>query len=205
MDTKLRLILAAMFAVCLTFAFGCSDSETELTTQRSDIVRYLTSTHVPRLVAQEDMDSSLEAYPAFYERLNVDLYRYISTYYDAGRDGRAMIDDGDEVTLTFTGYQFTGGLPRTENVYFSNDTAVISQLKAAGLNSEYWSSEPLFVKIGETNIIKGVSESLIGCREGDKVEAYMTYEKAYGKHVIGIVPFHSAVMWIYTIDSVVKR
>ena len=44
--------------------------------------------------------------------------------------------------------------------------------------------------------------SLIGCREGDKVEAYMTLDAAYGDDVVGVVPLQSAVVWYYTIESV---
>ena len=205
MGKKFRLIVAMCAVVGLALAVGCSEDDVEVTSQRDDIVRFLTSTHVPRLVAEEDIETSLDAQPSFYQKLNIDLYRYIATYYDAGRDNRAMIDGGDEVSLTFTAYTFTGGMPRTENVYFSNDTAVISQLKQAGLNPEYWSAEPLVVKIDETNKIKGVSKSLIGCREGDKVEVYMTLEEAYEDKVVGIVPKKSAVAWFYTIDSVVKK
>ena len=205
MGMKQRLIMAVFAFVGLAFAVGCSKDDMTVSSQRNDIVRFLTSSHVPRLVAEEEMENSLEAQPEFYQKLNIDLYRYISTYYDSGRDKRAVIDDGDEVTLTFTAYTFSGGMPRTENVYLSNDAAVIEQLRQAGLNTEYWSTEPLVVKLGETNIIKGVSKSLIGCREADKVEVYMTFEEAYQNKVIGIVPFESAVVWHYTIDSVIKR
>lgn len=205
MGMKLRLMFAAVAVVCLSLAVGCSDDDEQVTSQRNDIVRFLTSTHVPRLVAEEDMDSSLEDKPYFYEKLNIDLYRYIATYYDEGREAKAMVDEGDEVSLTFTAYNFTGGVLRSENVYISNDTNMISQLKGSGLNPEYWSTEPLVVNLGRTNIIKGVSASLIGCREGDKVEVYMTYEEAYEDKVVGMVPHKGAVAWHYTIDSVIKH
>ena len=58
------------------------------------------------------------------------------------------------------------------------------------------------IKIGQTNIIKGVTTSLIGCREGDVVEAYMTLDAAYDDRVVGVVPKNSSVAWFYTIDSV---
>ena len=61
------------------------------------------------------------------------------------------------------------------------------------------------MKIGSTKILKGVEASLIGCREGDSVEVYMTYEEAYKNKVVGIVPHRSAVAWYYTINSVVKH
>ena len=205
MGTKLRLMMAVFAAMCLALAVGCSDEDDQITSQRSDIVRFLTSTHVPRLVAEEDKESSLEAEPPFYEKLNQDLYRYVANYYDSNRSSRTMVDKGDQVSLTYTAYIFRGGMPRVDNVYISNDTAVISQLKQAGLNAEYWSAEPLVVTLGESNIIKGVSQSLVGCRQGDQVEVYMTFEEAYEDKVVGIVPHKSAVAWFYTIDAVVKK
>ncbi len=205
MGTKLRLMMAVFAAMCLALAVGCSDDDEQITSQRSDIVRFLTSTHVPRLVAEEDKESSLEAEPPFYEKLNQDLYRYVANYYDSNRSSRTMVDKGDQVSLTYTAYIFRGGMPRVDNVYMSNDTAVISQLKQAGLNAEYWSAEPLVVTLGESNIIKGVSQSLVGCRQGDQVEVYMTFEEAYEDKVVGIVPHKSAVAWFYTIDAVVKK
>lgn len=205
MGTKLRLMMAVFAAMCLALAVGCSDEDEQISSQRSDIVRFLTSTHVPRLVAEEDKESSLEAEPPFYEKLNQDLYRYVANYYDSNRSSRTMVDKGDQVSLTYTAYIFRGGMPRVDNVYISNDTAVISQLKQAGLNTEYWSAEPLVVTLGESNIIKGVSQSLVGCRQGDQVEVYMTFEEAYEDKVVGIVPHKSAVAWFYTIDAVVKK
>ena len=205
MGTKLRLMMAVFAAMCLALAVGCSDDDEQITSQRSHIVRFLTSTHVPRLVAEEDKESSLEAEPPFYEKLNQDLYRYVANYYDSNRSSRTMVDKGDQGSLTYTAYIFRGGMPRVDNVYISNDTAVISQLKQAGLNAEYWSAEPLVVTLGESNIIKGVSQSLVGCRQGDQVEVYMTFEEAYEDKVVGIVPHKSAVAWFYTIDAVVKK
>ena len=196
----------AIFALMgLTLAVGCSDDDTELTSQRDDIVRFLTSTHVPRLIAQEDVANSLEVNPEFYEKLNLDLYRYVADYYNEERESRTLVEPGDEVSLTFTAYTFTGGMPRAATAYYTNDSTVLAELRELGLNTEYWSAEPLVINLGSTSIINGVKESLIGCREGDSVEVYMTYEEAYKNKVVGIVPHHSAVAWYYTIDSVVKH
>ena len=61
------------------------------------------------------------------------------------------------------------------------------------------------LNLGDSNIIKGVERSLLGCREGDKVEVYMTYEAAYDKDAVGVIEKETSVAWIYTIDKVVKR
>lgn len=189
--------------MCLIFVVGCGGEEVDVAEQqRSSIERYLTSSHMPRLVNVKDIGSSLEMNPPFYERFENSVYRYIATYYDEGRDAKPAIKQGDEVTLTFTAYVFSGNTPTRSSVYLTNDATVLAELKAAGLNTDFWSVEPLRIKIGETNIIKGVSTSLIGCREGDVVEAYMTLDAAYDNKVVGVVPKQSAVAWFYTIESV---
>ena len=78
-------------------------------------------------------------------------------------------------------------------------------MEAEGLDTKFWSAEPLVVKLGETNIIKGVEQSLLGCREADQVEVYMTYEAAYDKQAVGLVVKGAAVAWYYTINKVTKH
>ena len=201
---KLRIGIVVLMAACVMPLVACTDDDDAIESQRSDIVRYLTSTHVPRLISAEDAESSLEVDPPFYDAIDRVVYRYIYNYYDEGRDERSLVEWGDEVELTYTAYVFTGGVPRIESIYASNDADVIEALVEEGLNAKYWSSEPLRVKLGTTSIIKGVALSLDGCREGDEVEAYMTFDAAYGDDVVGIVPKESAVLWVYSVDKVNK-
>ena len=53
-------------------------------------------------------------------------------------------------------------------------------------------------------IIKGMADALLGCREGDAVEVYMTYNMAYGDALINFIPEQSPIAVFYTIDSVRK-
>lgn len=199
---KKKWIIGLSAIMSLIFAVGCGENVDVADNQRTTIERFLSSSHVPRLINVVDVDNSLELNPAFYERLDYSVYRYIATYYDKDRSDKPAIKEGDEVTLTYTAYVFTGSTPTIASAYMTNDPAVIQSLNANGLNAEYWKAEPLTIKIGHTNIIKGVATSLIGCREGDKVEAYMTLDAAYGDDVVGVVPLESAVAWFYTIESV---
>ena len=199
---KLKLLIGLCAAMCLILAVGCGDDVDVAETQRSNIERYLTSSHTPRLINVKEVENSLVPNPPFYELIDFSVYRYIATYYDADRKLKPAIKQGDEVTLTFTAYVFTGSAPSLSSVYLSNDQSVINALRETGLNADYWDVEPLTIKIGETNIIKGVTTSLIGCREGDSVEAYMTLDAAYEDDVVGVVPKESSVAWFYTIDSV---
>ena len=194
-----RWMMAVVLVVILA---GCNNEEDAIDSQRQTIVRYLTSSHDPRLIAKADVENSLEYQPHFYEQLDYSVYRYIATYYDPGRDQRPEVKPGDQVQLTYMGYRFTGSAPTIRDVYSTNDEGVLSQLKEAGLNAQYWSTEPLTINFGVSYIIKGVELSLSGCRLGDVVEVYMTYDAAYDKNVVGVIPKESSVAWIYTIDKI---
>ena len=172
--------------------------------QRTAIERYLTSSHVPRLIAREDVENSIEYNPAFYDKMGLDLYRYTATYYDEGRDTRAEVAKGAEVEIVYTAYLFKGSAPKANMAYATNDPDMIAQLVDMGLDAEYWSEEPLKIKIGSTNIITGLEKSLIGCREGDVVEAYMTSKVAYDDKSVGVILRDMSVMWSFTITSVSK-
>lgn len=202
---KLKSLFATLFAAAMMFVVGCNDNDTIVESERTSIERYLTSSHQPRLIAESEVSNSLDFNPPFYQKLSQDVYRYIATYYDADRDLLAEVELGDIVELTVTAYIFTGSAPSIAKVYYTNEADVISSLASQGLNTQYWTAEPLVIKLGETNIIKGVQSSLLGCREGDRVEAYMTHEAAYDKDAVGVIAKDTPVVWIYTIDKVTKR
>lgn len=199
---KMRLPIFLLVVLCLSYVVGCNDVDEIVGKQREDIERYLTSTHAPRLVSAEqaEQDGSRD----FYDIFELNTYRYIATYYDEGRDAKVEVEYGYELNLSLTAYVFTGSVPRAEAVYFTNEESMITRLAELGLNTEYWTTDPVVIKLGDTNIIKGVEQSLLGCREGDRVEVYMTLETAYESEAVGIVPSNSSVVWIFTITSVEK-
>ena len=202
---KSRIWIAFMVAASLLCSVACGDEAVDVAeTQRNSIVSYLTSSHSPRLINKKDVGQALEKNPPFYEQVEYNTFRYIDDYYNPERESRVQVAEGDEVELTFTAYIFSGSTPAVSAIYLTNDQVQIDELRKTGLNVEYWKTEPLKMKIGQTNIIKGVEESLIGCREGDRVEVYMTLDAAYGDEVVGVVPLESSVAWYYTIDKVVR-
>ena len=202
---KSKVWIAFVVAASLLFSVACGDEAVDVAeTQRNSIVSYLTSSHSPRLINKKDMGQALEKNPPFYEQVEYNTFRYIDDYYNPERESRVQVVEGDEVELTFTAYIFSGSKPAVSAIYLTNDQVQIDALQNTGLNVEYWKAEPLRVKIGQTNIIKGVEVSLIGCREGDSVEVYMTLDAAYGDDVVGVVPLESSVVWYYTIDKVVR-
>ena len=52
------------------------------------------------------------------------------------------------------------------------------------------------------DILKGLRHALLGCRAGDEVEAYMTYNEAFGDKYFTTIPRESPVAWYFTVESV---
>lgn len=202
MVMRFRVIISLFAAAAMMLGMSCNDNNKTVESQRTSIERFLTSSHNPRLIAQEEIENSIEYKPPFYEKLGIDLFRYIATYYDSGRTQRTEVIKSSEVELRYTAYKFSGRQPSISDIYITNDPDMITKLVEDGLNTEYWSEEPLKIKLGSTQIISGVEKSLLGCREGDVVEAYMTLREAYDDKEVGIVEKNSSVMWEYTILSV---
>lgn len=201
---KVALIITPLLTALLC---ACSDdSDGVLSRQQTSMTSYLASTHSPRLIAEEDLDSSLERYPQYYSTFGQTAYRYISTLYDEGRNDQPEVEWGDVVEITYTAYVFEFRNVTAANIYATNELASIIELQQAGLNTSYeWTTDPLVIELGSTDIIKGIESSLVGCRQGDMVEVYMTFSMAYDDTAIGTVPYQSPVAWYFSIDKVTKR
>ena len=200
--------IACFVAVVLVamVALSCSnENDAVLTSQQTSISRYLTSSHQPRLIPEAEIPNSLDNEPQFYTQWGLDIYRYIATYYDEGRDEKSVVEHDSVVSMTYSAYIFGGSKPTISNLNATNDAENIATLEAAGLNTSYeWTDEPMVVTFGREEIIPALETALVGCVEGDRVEVYLTYDVAYGKHYVGFVPPKSAVVWIIDINSVTK-
>ena len=201
----LNIALSMAVAVATVLFASCSnETDTTLTSQQSSIEKYLQNSHQPRLIAESNIGESLDENPAYYTHWGLDIFRYITTMYDEGRDSRSIIERGDNISITYSAYIFTNSKPTIDNLFATNNAERIEELKSKGLNTEYeWSSEPTTVKVGGDDILASLSTALEGCREGDTMEIYLTFEAAYGKHHVGKVPSRSAQMWLITINEII--
>ena len=176
----MKRFFAIVIVAMLTLA--CED-EGLLLTERDNIEKFLTSTR--QMVAEEDIGTVIEENPKFYTAFGRYAYRYIDNYYDADRESRAVVEWGDEVQLRF------------------NVPEMIDKLGKHGDLS--WSRELLVIRLGTTEVIEGVERSLVGCREQDSVQVFMTSSLGYGKRLVGSVPKRSSLAWYMKIEKVVKR
>lgn len=207
MKSVMSIFTVATAAVSLLLSWSCKKDEDTLTSQQTSIVRYLESSHQPRLMSEENAHMSLDENPEYYTNYGNETYRYIATMYDAGRDRRTLVEEGDLVSIYFNAYVFAYSSLANVMPYWSNRAEIIEAMEevGGGLNPEFWSSEPLVLRAGSGDVIPGVSRALAGCRDGDEVEVYMTYAGAYGSGIVGLVPKESPVAWLFTIAGVDKQ
>ena len=199
-----NVVVVVVVALAAAFVVSCSnENDSVLTNQQSKIASYLTSSHQPRLIPESQVSESLDSEPQFYTQWGLDIYRYIATYYDEGRDEWQEVTSRSTIEIVYTAYVFPNAKPTIANMYATNDPDSIAELEKLGLNTEYeWTTDPMVVTLGKEEILPGLETALVGCREGDSVEIYLTYDEAYGKHYVGMVPAKSAVVWFIDIVDV---
>lgn len=188
--------------LCLSLLLcGCSKTEDPLTAQHTKLVSYLTSTHSPKLIAEANVEPGTQQ--SFYTEAGDKVFRYIDNYYDPGRLTRAEVTPSSVVTITFRAYVFTfANIQDTLMPYFSNDPLLEEAFYKAGLTPGVWTFTPLEINMSNPDIIKGLEYSLLGCRQGDKVEIYMSYNMAYGDQKFSVIPRDSPIAWLFTVNSV---
>ena len=197
-----RYKLTGLLAALLLLA-GCSQEEETLPNQRNSIVSFLTSTHAPQLISEEAVAESPDENPPFYTAKGNTVYRYISNYYDSGRASRAEVKSGSRVSITFRAYVFSmRNITDSDMPFFTNDPDLEQALYEAGLTPGGWKFEPMELTLGQSGIIKGLELALLGCRQGDEVECYMTYNMAYGDTNFATIPRESAVAIFFTVNGV---
>lgn len=198
--------MAVMTLVVALFSSCSNETDTTLTQQQTSISNYLKNSHQPRLIPEAEIGESLEENPKFYTQWGLDIYRYISTYYNDDRNSKPVANVGDKLELQYTAYIFKSSQPTINDMFATNDEESIAALEAKGLNTSYeWTTEPLAITLGRGDIIEALEIALEGCREGDSVEIYLTYESGYGNHYVGMVPKKSAQVWYIDILSVTKK
>lgn len=206
-ERRFHIILshaAPLLLALLALAAGCVKEEDVLPKQQESIVSFLTGAHSPRLVSEQEAGES-SGQAEFYTSFGRSAFRYIRHYYDEERAARPEVAPGDEVELVFWAYLFQNRAITAQTMpLLTNDVTLREALMDAGVNTTYWSFEPLKVRVGDNSLIRGVQLSLPGCRERDTVEVYMSYDMAYGDDPLGTVPEESPVAFFYTIDSVRK-
>ena len=187
--------IIAMFTIALLSLSCSNDTDTTLPAQQKAIENYLKGSHNPRLIEEINIPESMDEHPAFYTHWALNVFRYIATYYDEGRESKPVINRGTTFDIKYTAYTFKSGAPTINDMFATNDQAKIDELYRGYDDENVWSTEPMRITLGHQDLVSGLEKALEGCRKGDKIEVYLTFEAAYGKKYIGMVPSKTAVMW----------
>lgn len=193
-------LFAVIFA-SLALLAGCEKNEEVLPKQKEQIVSFLQGSHAPVLIPEEQIPDKGEL--PYYSTLGDAVYRYIDGAWNPDRLTRKEISDVSRVTIIFRNYVFTNKAITSETFpYYTNDVDLREALIETGLDVSSWSFNPLVVDMQNPGILKGMSVALLGCREGDSVEAYITYNMAYGDKFFGTIPIQSPIASFFTVVKV---
>ncbi len=203
--SDLRHIL--LLAAALLLSAACSKDEDVLPDQQRRMESYLTTTHTPRLVPEEEVEEGTEQ--PYYTRLGNTVYRYVEGAYNPDRPSRREVTETSVVTIVFRAYEFafanivTDG-SRITLPFFTNDPELeeLFYSESVGLTPGVWKFEPLTIDLRTDNILKGLRLALVGCRERDRVEAYMTFNMAYGDDYFNILDKEAPVAIFFTVQQV---
>lgn len=199
----MKRLLIYLLLACPMVAGSCSEEEDTLTSQRQKLVSYLESTHSPRLIPESEVGEDEQL--AFYTALGGNsVFRYIDGYYDPERASRPEVTASSKVTITFRAYVFTfSNITDSTFPFYSNDASLRAAYEELGLTVDggVWSFEPLTIEMGG-GILNGIRTALLGCRERDYVEAYMTYDVAFGGKNFSTIPRESPIAFFFTVQSV---
>lgn len=153
-----RLLIICLSAALVSLA-GCSDDEDIQPAQKEKIVSFLTGTHAPRLVAEENLEEGSNQ--PYYTVSGDAVYRYITDIYNPDRVNWPEVTPTSTVKITFRAYVFTyanivttGSENNWTVPYYTNDASLKSFLEGRGLNTEWWTFEPLTVDMRHPGIIK---------------------------------------------------
>lgn len=202
----ISLVVGASLVLVGVSLLSCSNEDEYNTDQRESIVTFLEGSHTPTLISYEDVLTSVEQDPEFYTEFVNSSYRYIRDYYSSSRDSKSTVTSKSTITITFWIYDFSSYSQPNELTtmpLYTNDSTLESALEDSGLNTTHWDFEPYTVKLSsEDSIIIGAREALIGCKEEDFVEIYMTYNTAYDNTLIGTVEEYTPIAMFCQIDKV---
>ncbi len=200
-----RMTFATLLLCVAAFVCGCeADSDIEDNeSQKETIVSYLEGSHSPTLIAESDVASSLYDDPEFYIRYGNFAFRYIEDYYNVERDTKSEVKAGSTILINFRLYEFTGSSISSDTLpVYTNESIYESMYIDAGLNTEHWTFSPMEIVVGRTTLLTSIQEGLIGCKEGDVVELYMTRNMAYDDDVVGLVDQWASLVFFCTILNV---
>jgi FKBP-type peptidyl-prolyl cis-trans isomerase 2 len=134
------------------------------------------------------------------------VFRYIVTQDSDGREGWQEVKAGDVVSVMFDARIFSGSSFSQFPLFYSNNATTIEIYRGSNdqFDSVEWPTTPLVVTLGSGQLMPVIENALVGCREGDKVQLFVTPDKAYGGKQNYSVPAYSTLAFEITIEEITE-
>ncbi|MDE6483512.1 MAG: FKBP-type peptidyl-prolyl cis-trans isomerase [Rikenellaceae bacterium] len=160
---------------------GCNkgDDQNSNGAQRERIIKYTESLSTP--VSERD--------GVFITRLNT----------LAADPASLRVEPGDSVWIDYAMYTF---FSKPDSLFATNIAALAEE---NGFDTHYMSLEPLAVKYGETEIIKGFARGINNALEHDSLMIFVPSELAYDNKMVGIVKKSTTIAIFADIKKIRKH
>lgn len=197
----MKRLFAAFICALPVLICGCSEEKDTLPEQRNRIVSYLRTQHIPGLVPMEEVETGSQQ--AFYTASGSTVYRYVTNFYRPGRSARPKVTAGSRVVISMRAYVFDyRNISDNMLPIFTNDTTMRKIYEAQNMwMPESWTFQPITIDM-RGDILKGLYDALLGCHQEDEVEAYMTYNMAFGDKYFSTIPPESPIAWFFTVGDI---
>jgi len=175
----MRLKPLTMLAAAILCGCGKGDDQNSDGAQRERIIKYTASLTTP--VTERD--------GVFITRLNA---------IDAD-PASLRVEHGDSVWIDYAMYTF---FSKPDSLFATNIAALAVE---KGFDTHYMSLEPLAVKYGDTELIKGFASGIESALEHDSLMIFVPSRLAYGNKMVGIVKKRTTIAIFADIKKIRKH
>ncbi|MCQ2133437.1 MAG: FKBP-type peptidyl-prolyl cis-trans isomerase [Bacteroidales bacterium] len=106
---------------------------------------------------------------------------------------------GGTISFYYAGYVMTGSSISSSNLFATNDESLA---KAAGLPTEDGACEILTINLGETDLVEGLADGLLGVKGGEECIILFSGRHGYGNKNLGTIPAKSALAYRIWVESI---
>lgn len=111
-----------------------------------------------------------------------------------------MLEPEGSVSFYYAGYTFKGSIDKN-NLFVTNHQATAESSNFILTDPDYSLYE---INLGETELIEGLRDGLIGVRAGEQCDILFSGKHAFGNSVFGIIPANSALafkIWVIGVSN----
>lgn len=111
-----------------------------------------------------------------------------------------MLEPDGSVSFYYAGYTFNGSIDK-KNLFVTNHQATAESSNFDLTDPDYSLYE---INLGETELIEGLRNGLIGVRAGEQCDILFSGKYAFGNSVFGIIPANSALafqIWVVGVSN----